>query len=131
MYRHILTVLLLASCELPNHTDAPGPVISFYKGINDWTNQPTFVYSDTSIKGYREKTVQVHFAAAATIKSVLMKLNDTVKYEKNFDNDNDYNHSYSIAVKPDNLPKTYVFYCRVTDYNNRSAERTITLTCVP
>lgn len=122
----LLSAIFMASC-LKTEEVLPAPVISFYKGIDAWTNQPTFVYTDTTINGIKGKIVNVHFAAAATLKDVLITMNGEEVHAKNFENGSYFNYNYLLKVIPQTLPYTCVLKYKAIDYHNNSAEKTLTI----
>lgn len=119
-----LSVILFA-CELPDTSPLQGPVISFYKGIDPWTSQPTFVTSDTTIKGNKRIFVKAHFAAAATLKQAEARVNGEIVFEKFFENDNYYNAEFLNEVSPLSVPATYTFYFKAIDWNNKTIEKNL------
>lgn len=101
------------------------PIISFYYGIDPWTNQPTFIYTDTIISGIKRKYVKANFAASATIKHILVKNNENVIYDKIIENETVYNSEYQIELYPSSLPQNHDLYFLVEDYKGKIAEKTL------
>lgn len=127
LYLSILPlVLVLNSCvKVDPPVAAQEPVISFYLGIDPWTHQPTFIYSDTTVTGTKQRYLRANFAASGTIKKITVKNNDVVLYEKTIENSTVYNEEYQIELKPVLVPTTYNLYFKVEDYNGKTAEKAL------
>lgn len=120
--------LALNSCiKIDPPIAAQTPVISFYLGIDPWTHQPTFVYSDTTLSGTKLRFLKANFAASGTIKNILIKNNDEIIYDKTIENSTTYNQEYQLELKPVLVPVTYKLYFKVEDYNGKIAEKTLTV----
>jgi len=127
----LISLLLLGfnSCtKEDNSATTDAPVISFYKGIDPWTHQPTFIYSDTIISGMKERMVKVNFAAAGVIRHLFVSNNGEILIDKEVDNDTKFNEEFSIVLSPESLPKNYKILCRVKDYNDKTTERELDVT---
>lgn len=124
----ILMFLGMNSCEtIEPPIAAQNPIISFYYGIDPWTNQKTFIYSDTTIVGAKPKLVVAHFAASGTIKNIQVKSNDNILYDKTIENETTFNHTYQLALKPVSTPETYILYFKVEDYNGKIDEKILNI----
>ncbi|MCC6722321.1 MAG: hypothetical protein IT243_08965 [Bacteroidia bacterium] len=116
------------SCEtIEPPIAAQNPIISFYYGIDPWTYQKTFIYSDTTIVGTKRKYIRANFAASGVIKNILVKNNNNVLYDKTIENSTSYNHTFQIELAPISTPETYILYFKVEDYNGKIDEKILNI----
>lgn len=118
--------LSICSCvKIDQPIPDENPIISFYFGIDPWTKQPTFIYTDTTISGIKRKYVRANFAASASIKHILVKNNENILYDKIVENETVYNREYQIELYPASLPQNHNLYFMVEDYNGKIVEKTL------
>lgn len=124
----ILLLIHLSACVKTADTAAlPAPVISFYKGIDPWTHQPTFIYSDTTITYIKTYNARVNFAAAATLRHLLVKARNEVLLDKELENDNYYNQEFSFGINPDKIKGTFVYTFEALDWAGKTSTKTLTV----
>lgn len=125
----IIMLLFASACsKVDDGLLTTPPVISFALGRDPYTNQPTFITSDTTVRYGYGKMIGAQFAAAGTLKHVEVRLRDTVVFEDDMENETEYNKYQVISVKPNSNPETVECKFFAEDWNGKTTERTLKVT---
>lgn len=123
----LFAVLSISSCTRYEESDSiPKPSISFYEGRDYWNN-PIYIRSDTTVTGKKTRAIMAHFASAAGIRKISIKLNGSDVINMEEDNETKFNEELSCPITPETLPSTFVATFKVEDWEDNVVERSITV----